>query len=817
METPPTNHTHVVIPPLMVSNATSSHNISASHTSSHQHVMGNNSMIIGGSDEYLNASINSLDNYGYGSLEKMAATLTEPSNIFGMGLIEKKKKTNPLHEVRMREKQMLDNQRKKLSSTIDRNLERKRLSSAYTNSRKQEKDSSVNLGNSISLLKSPREIQLSLNPTTQLKEDQEEETEFDTTFSRKFHYVHIQDEDVTVTKAFSRVSTAAKNQRRISTLSESYFIPSLVELCANEIAKNFEKRPTFEKIPTELRQLISKKLSVNIPLQISVPLIDDDDYWKKCCFMRWSIGQLGTYCTKQGVELFHEENPARVEDIMIKGSFKSRVQQRYKKSKGSKLNPEEEKKEASKTWKQLYLEINFDEFLETLQPQKTILQELKTIFYQPKPEEKTTLKNSELTTLRTLHEIKRKINEEKALKDEVALLMAQTDPQKKKGKKTEETVIDIPDPNLSVIKASDSDEPSNCEIFQKCLHSNQMRPNVNYYLLHCKTLSKEEYEQYPIEKFRDKLTELFDGLQSQGTSRLSKITNDDDIFTFYESAIQKREQKMHMNQDLKMQYWLLNKKEMLEESDADIQQMFEFIRKKNQEHLTELCNMSKGYVKDINIRGIKEHIDIQEIFEILPFLDTVRIEYSARNVGMTFDTSLLGIKKRDCQMLAKILSDSSKAKFLTTLVLSENLIDDEQTKIITSGLYLNTRITSIDLSHNRISVEGCKSIAAMLKANKTLKILHISDNDIQTDGALYIGSSLKFNSSLKELNLSLNKIGDAGALSVITNSKNLQKLNLANNVITEQTGNQLIRKMEEYKESNTYALTLITLNTWMYV
>ena len=90
-------------------------------------------------------------------------------------------------------------------------------------------------------MKSPREIQLSLNPTTALKEDEEEETENDT-FSRKFHYVHIQDEDVTVTKAFSRVSTAAPNQRRNNTLTESYFIPSLVELCANEIAKNFESK-----------------------------------------------------------------------------------------------------------------------------------------------------------------------------------------------------------------------------------------------------------------------------------------------------------------------------------------------------------------------------------------------------------------------------------------------------------------------------------------------------------------------------------------------------------------------------------------------
>nr|CAG4708094.1 unnamed protein product [Naegleria fowleri] len=711
---------------------------------------------------------------------------------------KRKKKTNQLHEIRVKEWQMIETQRKKLASKIDRGLERKRLSSAFTHARKE-----VSNVNNVFNIKSPRDFSsssMSNNITT--KED-EEEQEDDILFGRKFHFVHIVEEDVTITKACSRASTA-KTSSREKPLSQTYFVPSLVELCASAIANNFEQRPTFEKIPQELQQLISKKLPVDLSLQISVPLISDDDYWKKCCMMRWTLGQLGSYCRKDGNDLFMEEHPGYVDDVMIKGSFKSRVNARKKTSKASTITPQGDgQKEKTKTWKQLYLEINLDEFFETIQPQKTVLQELKTIFLQPKPEEKT-IQNSELSTLRTLHQIKQTLNEEKTLKEELTNILQEQ--QKKKGKKQSQTDQEITaeqpeSSSLLNISHVTEHKVDNSVSKHKCLHSHLMRPNVNYYLLHCNTLTEEEREQYPIDKFKAKLKDLFDGIQSQGTSRLAKITKDDDIFTFYESAIQKKEQKFNMSNESKMQYWLLNKKEQLEETDEEVQQMFEFIRKKNQEHLMELCELSKDFISEINIRGLKEHVDLQELFDALPNLEIVRMEYSARNVGMTFDTLMLGMKKRDCQMLAKILSDPKKAIKLHSLILSENLIDDEQTKIITSGLYQNTRITFLDFSHNKISVEGCKSIAAMMKCNKCLKTLLLSDNEIQTDGALYIGSGLKFNNTLTELNLSLNKISDSGAVSIIANAKHLSRLNLSNNVITDEGVLHLLKKLEECNET----------------
>ena len=148
---------------------------------------------------------------------------------------KRKKKTNQLHEIRVKEWQMIETQRKKLASKIDRGLERKRLSSAFTHARKE-----VSNVNNVFNIKSPRDFSsssMSNNITT--KED-EEEQEDDILFGRKFHFVHIVEEDVTITKACSRASTA-KTSSREKPLSQTYFVPSLVELCASAIANNFER------------------------------------------------------------------------------------------------------------------------------------------------------------------------------------------------------------------------------------------------------------------------------------------------------------------------------------------------------------------------------------------------------------------------------------------------------------------------------------------------------------------------------------------------------------------------------------------------
>ncbi|KAL9657787.1 hypothetical protein ABK040_013125 [Willaertia magna] len=678
------------------------------------------------------------------------------------------KPTNQLHEIRMKERSMMRNQKKKLASEIDRHVERKRLSSAYTQSRYE-------------LLETLKED----NSKTSSRENNP--------LSSRFRYVHYSKDQVVISKAISRASSSASEnslqEGEVSTsIENTFFVPPLVELCARKIAKNFSKKLNFDGVPPELKHIISKKLSVKLPLQISVPLIDDDDYWKKCCFMRWSLGQLGTYCNKKGIELLQEESNTAVQDIMIKGSFKNRS-----KKKTYRLKDNRKSSNSPKTWKQVYLEINFDEFMESIQPQKTMLQELNVIHSQPNPEEPMCMKNSELNTLRDLYKVKETINETKLAKEQFEKEM-----QNKRSNSTvaleEKAVNDTLDQTL---KREENEEEEEEFTTHNCLHSHLMKPNVNYFVLHCKTLNKDDLESYPIEKYKAKLQDLFDGIQSRNTSRLKKITNSDDIFTFYESAVQKRDQRKQRTDDRKLQTWLNSYRNELAEQDLpdDVRDMFDFIIAKNREHLRELCNLSKDYITELNIKGLKEHVDLYDMFSLLTNVEKLKMEYSARNVGMTFDMNLLGMRKQDCLMLAQVLSDPNVSSNLKVLILSENMIDDELTKIIASGT-LKSQVTHLDLSHNRIGVEGASALAALLKRNTKLKKLVLADNEIKSEGALTISLSLQVNSNLTDLNLSLNKIRDAGAVAILhSNCTSLTNLSLSNNSLMGETGNTIIEKL----------------------
>jgi len=62
----------------------------------------------------------------------------------------------------------------------------------------------------------------------------------------------------------------------------------------------------LEKIPKELVKKVTSNLSIDLPLQITVPYVDDEDYWKKCCQMRWNDGKLA--------EFLFTEQPDQIND-----------------------------------------------------------------------------------------------------------------------------------------------------------------------------------------------------------------------------------------------------------------------------------------------------------------------------------------------------------------------------------------------------------------------------------------------------------------------------------------------------------------------
>lgn len=53
------------------------------------------------------------------------------------------------------------------------------------------------------------------------------------------------------------------------------------------IAKNFEQRPDFGKIPLVYREKATEQLSLDLPLEMVGALIDDENYWRRRATARW--------------------------------------------------------------------------------------------------------------------------------------------------------------------------------------------------------------------------------------------------------------------------------------------------------------------------------------------------------------------------------------------------------------------------------------------------------------------------------------------------------------------------------------------------
>ncbi|XP_030761954.1 dynein regulatory complex subunit 5-like isoform X2 [Sitophilus oryzae] len=57
--------------------------------------------------------------------------------------------------------------------------------------------------------------------------------------------------------------------------------PSLKEYCVNAIGKNFENKPILDELPCSDRVHLLDILPIKLPLELMIPLIDDEYYWKR--------------------------------------------------------------------------------------------------------------------------------------------------------------------------------------------------------------------------------------------------------------------------------------------------------------------------------------------------------------------------------------------------------------------------------------------------------------------------------------------------------------------------------------------------------
>ncbi|XP_045698778.1 dynein regulatory complex subunit 5 [Phyllostomus hastatus] len=69
-------------------------------------------------------------------------------------------------------------------------------------------------------------------------------------------------------------------------------VPLLTELCIQHIVKNFKNNPILKKLPPQHQQKVLNHLSPDLPLAVTANLIDDENYWHRCCVQRWPVCHL---------------------------------------------------------------------------------------------------------------------------------------------------------------------------------------------------------------------------------------------------------------------------------------------------------------------------------------------------------------------------------------------------------------------------------------------------------------------------------------------------------------------------------------------
>ncbi|GMF17175.1 unnamed protein product [Phytophthora lilii] len=103
----------------------------------------------------------------------------------------------------------------------------------------------------------------------------------------------------------------------------------------------------------------------------------------------------------------------------------------------------------------------------------------------------------------------------------------------------------------------------------------------------------------------------------------------------------------------------------------------------------------------------------------------------------------------------------SKKRFVTTLSLSGNHLQDCDMVLLASALVQNGCLLELTLSYNSIGEAGSTSLAKALALNSHLRLLDLMHNRIGKDGIIpWLGDTMRVNYALRELKLSHNAIGD---------------------------------------------------------
>jgi len=194
-----------------------------------------------------------------------------------------------------------------------------------------------------------------------------------------------------------------------------------------------------------------------------------------------------------------------------------------------------------------------------------------------------------------------------------------------------------------------------------------------------------------------------------------------------------------------------------------------------------------------------DHFDFNNVIPFLPNLQEIRVTYGVRDSGMNFEWQLFDFTKRDCQVLAKCVSQCHSLK---SLHINWSKVDDDKIRLLISQILDHPSLVELNLAHNLISDRGCRAIGKFLNGHSKLETLSLCNNQIKAAGAQAIAHSLTKNQTIKNLDLRLNRLTDEGgqalAKSLMKNT-NLLRLNLASNNLTEPTAAIIAASIKQNK------------------
>ena len=64
-------------------------------------------------------------------------------------------------------------------------------------------------------------------------------------------------------------------------------VPLLSELCTKAIVKHFEVCPPHDELPLKYQKKVLAQIPTTLPLEITSSLISDEQYWERCCKVRF--------------------------------------------------------------------------------------------------------------------------------------------------------------------------------------------------------------------------------------------------------------------------------------------------------------------------------------------------------------------------------------------------------------------------------------------------------------------------------------------------------------------------------------------------